>query len=102
MVRTLLSKQIIRNFYCFIRAFYFIKILKKLKKKENISQHVWEKTVSSNLRHVYDEGILPDHPNKIKQIFGINLKFRGGNIDYLFNLIKEMLFYCPSSLKNTL
>lgn len=91
MIRFLYSFQPIRNFICFVRAFYFINIKKKLRKISDKSDNIWENTLESNLRHVFDEKILPKHPKKINNFFGINLNFAGGNIDYLYSIIKNDL-----------
>lgn len=89
MIRFLLSNKYIRNIICFLRAFYFIKIKKKLVKYSKNSKYIWENTLESNLRHVYDEKLLPAHPKKLKNLLGVNLKFSGENIDYLYALLED-------------
>lgn len=95
MIRIIFSVEFIRNFICFLRALYLIKVQKKLRKLVNKSENIWENTLESNLRHVFDEKILPEHPKKLASFFGINLKFAGGNINYLYSLVKNDLEKLP-------
>ena len=89
MFRIILSIKILRNLICFIRAFYLIKIRKRLRQISNQSENIWENTIDSNLRHVFDEKFLPKHPKKIPNFLGVNLRFTGRNIDLLYSIVQN-------------
>lgn len=82
LIRKLLSKGKIMNLVCFVRAFYFCKIIKVMKDYEKVTKDTWEKTLASNKRKIYDKNI-----NQIK----LN--------QYLFSKLTKLSVELPDIIK---
>ena len=67
--RKLLSIGKIRILFCYIRAFYFLKIRNNMKDLNQVTTDTWKNTLQSNKRVVFDKNInLPAKP-KNRSIF---------------------------------
>ena len=98
ILRKLLLSTTIRNFFVFLRAFYFCKIKKQIKNFDKISNDTWKNTLDSNKRKIIDINInLPKHPDPHK-LFDIGTKLATESYKYLFEVIKEK--YTKSEYKN--
>lgn len=96
--RYILLRDKIRNFYCFLRVFYFCKILNRIKDYDKISKDTWKNTLGSNKRAIYNKDVnLPKHPNA-KRIFEIGKSLDGSKTKWLLQAINFK--YNKSNFKN--
>lgn len=92
IIRKLLINQRIRNIFCFIRAFYFCKIKKKMRNYVEISEDTWKNTLDSNKRAILDENInLPAYPKR-KTFFDLGISHSGGKSNWLLKAIETKYF----------
>ncbi len=98
IARKLLAVDRIRNFFCFLRAFYFCKIKNQMKNFEEITEDTWKHTLDSNKRAVYNKDIsLPKHP-RANRIFDIGKSLDGSKSKWLIEGVKQK--YKKSEFKN--
>ena len=96
--RKLLSIGKIRILFCYIRAFYFLKIRNNMKDLNQVTTDTWKNTLQSNKRVVFDKNInLPAKP-KNRSIFDVGTSLAGGSANLLFEAIKKK--YNKSEFKN--
>ena len=83
MTKILLSFTRIRILVSFIRAFWYIKVKKRLNTFKDPSDSIHEHTIFSNLRRVVSNPENP-HPNA-RYLFGIDLQQDGSKVRTLMN-----------------
>ena len=83
MTKILLSFTRIRILVSFIRAFWYIKVKKRLNTFKDHSDSIHEHTIFSNLRRVVSNPENP-HPNA-RYLFGIDLQQDGSKVRTLMN-----------------
>tara|TARA_B100000963_G_scaffold126537_1_gene110433 strand:+ start:5591 stop:6361 length:771 start_codon:yes stop_codon:yes gene_type:complete len=81
----------VRSLISFFQAFFYIKILRN-KPKQFIgdSTNISDKTISSNMRIIHEDGSLPEHPSE-KFLFNIGLNQGNPKSDMIIEPVNSIL-----------